>query len=164
MAKATTTQIEAAIAEVAFADSKANLVLLALQSIAIRHPNFDLSFLANEPVEAALAWLKKIPGAGPKVAAATLNFSTLERRAFVMDTHVLRVFRRMGLIGSRTDGQKAYDLTMAALQTWTSAQLSDLHMRVKYLGQTVCRHDVARCRSCPVGGFCDRDLKRRLMA
>ncbi|HVZ29235.1 MAG TPA: hypothetical protein VG839_02500 [Asticcacaulis sp.] len=161
MGLATEAEIESAIAEVTFAEVKARQVLRTLQAIALRRPDFDLSFLADEPIESALAWLKSLHGAGPKVAAATMNFSTLERRAFVMDTHVLRVFRRMGLVGRKTADQKAYDLVMAALENWTSAQLSDLHVLVKHLGQTVCRYDVTNCRHCPVCGQCEKALGRQ---
>jgi endonuclease-3 len=164
MVLATEAQIEAAIAEVTFADAKARQVLRTLQAIALRRPDFDLGFLADEPIEEALAWLKSLHGAGPKVAAATLNFSTLERRAFVMDTHILRVFRRLGLIGQKTDDQKAYDLVMAALQGWTPEQLSELHVLVKHLGQHICRYDRAGCRRCPANGLCEHALKRQQAA
>jgi endonuclease-3 len=164
MALATEAQIEAAISTVTFADVKARQVLRTLQAIAMRRPDFDLGFLADEPIEAALAWLKSLHGAGPKVAAATMNFSTLECRAFVMDTHVLRVFRRLGLIGQKTEDEKAYDLLMAALQGWTSAELSDLHVLVKHLGQNLCRHNVAGCRRCPVNRLCEHGLKRQPVA
>ncbi len=160
MVLAAEAQIEAAISEVTFADVKARQVLRTLQAIALRRADFDLSFLADEPIEDAMAWLKSLHGAGPKVAAATMNFSTLERRAFVMDTHILRVFRRMGFIGRKTSDQKAYDLVMAALESWTSEELSDLHVLVKYLGQTVCRYDATNCRNCPVGQVCEIGLKR----
>lgn len=164
MALATEAQIEAAISAVTFADVKARQVLRTLQAIAMRRPDFDLGFLAGEPIDVALAWLKSLHGAGPKVAAATLNFSTLEGRAFVMDTHVLRVFRRLGLIGQKAEDQAANDLVMAGLPAWTAAELSDLHVLVKYLGQTVCRHNVAGCRRCPVNTLCAHALKRQPVA
>ena len=58
----------------------------------------NLDFLGDHPVEQGLRWLEEIYGVGRKIAAATLNFSTLRKRAMVVDTHVLRVLRRFGFV------------------------------------------------------------------
>ncbi len=154
MAQAAPGEIAAAIADVTHAEVKAVEVLQTLAHVAARFPDYDLAPLGDEPMEAALAWIRSLPGAGPKVAAAVMNFSTLEREAFVMDTHVLRVFRRFGLVGRKTADQKAYDLVMSVLTAWTAAQLSELHVLVKRLGQAFCHAGRRECRACPLHDGC----------
>ena len=96
MAAASLEAVTAAIAEVTFPEPKARHVLETLNHIGRLHPDFDLGFLRELPVARVLDWLQTLPGVGPKVAAATVNFSTLGQAAFVMDTHILRVFERLG--------------------------------------------------------------------
>lgn len=146
--------IAAAIAEVTDAEDKARHVVLTLAHVAARFPGYDLSSLADEPADVALAWLRSLPGAGPKVAASVMNFSTLQRQALVMDRHVLRVFRRTGLVGRKTGDIPANAMIMSALRAWTALQLSDLHVLVKRLGQAFCHAGVADCRSCPLNESC----------
>ncbi len=146
--------IAAAIHEVTDADDKARHVLLALAHVATRFPDYDLAPLGKEPMETALAWLRSLPGAGPKVAASVMNFSTLGRPALVMDRHVLRVFRRTGLAGRSTGDVALNAMVMSGLRTWTSGQLSDLHVLVKRLGQQVCHARTAECHSCPLQSMC----------
>ncbi len=154
LAVARPADIESAIADVTHAGTKAVQVQQALAHVATRFPDYDLASLADEPMDVALAWLRSLPGAGPKVAAAVMNFSSLKRQAFVMDTHVLRVFRRFGLIGGKTSDRKAYDLVMSVLADWPAEQLSSLHILVKRLGQLFCHAGRADCRLCPLRDHC----------
>lgn len=146
--------IERAINDVTHAKDKASYVKDALDLIARDHPDFDLSFLKAFPVPEALAWLRALPGVGPKVAASTLNFSTLAMPAFVVDTHVLRVLRCYGVVGPRADIATAYDAVMAAVPDWTAFELSEFHVLTKRLGQLFCRFDNPNCSECPVRQGC----------
>jgi len=135
-----------------------------LQRIAAKHPDFDLHFLGNEPVAKALAWLERFPGVGRKVSAATLNFSTLQRPALVIDAHVLRVLQRLGLVSLKaTSAEEAYDPFMANLAAWTASDLSELHCLIKRLGQETCHAGRPDCRGCPLEAQCKTGgLHRRL--
>lgn len=154
LATAKRADIEVAIAEVTYADVKAARLGAALRAILADHPDLDLGFLGRWPVDRALLWLERLPGAGPKVAAAVLNFSTLERPAFVVDTHVLRVLRRFGFVGRRADTRRACDAVMVATSGWSAADLTEMHVLLKRLGQTVCRAEVPDCRICPLKRGC----------
>ena len=85
LAEAPVAEIEAALDGVQFADKKARELKDALLHIRARAGSVDLEFLAGLDVETALVWLEQIRGVGRKIAAATLNFSTLRKRAFVVD-------------------------------------------------------------------------------
>lgn len=146
--------VEAIISDVTFANAKARHLYEALHLIAASRPDFDLSFLGRLSVARALAWLERLPGVGRKVAASTLNFSTLRMPAFVIDTHVLRILRRFGFVPSTADPRAAYDTTMAALDDWSAADLAEFHILVKRLGQHICRDPYAYCRHCPINQRC----------
>ena len=118
LAEASAGDIEALIGDVTFPDVKARRLGHTLRAIGLRHPDFDLEFLGRLSVAEALAWLERLPGVGRKVSASTLNFSTLNMPAFVVDTHVLRLLRRYGFVRSKAGTRTAYDAAMAASPLW----------------------------------------------
>ena len=144
----------AVIGDVTFPDVKARHLRQALRTIAARHSDFDLTFLSRFGVAEALAWLERLPGVGRKVSASTLNFSTLRMPAFVIDTHVSRVLQRFGFVRTGADTPGAYDRMMESLDGWNAAELAELHIRMKGLGQAVCRADYADCRRCVLNEGC----------
>ena len=142
------------IADVTFPDIKAPMLSRALRMIEASHPDFSLDFLAERPVDQALNWLERLPGITRRISASVLNFSTLNRPAFVVDTHILRVLRRFGLVRSNADTRIAYDAVMAAAFDWQAGELAELHVLLKRVGQTVCRVDQRCCALCPLSGEC----------
>ena len=154
LAAASTGDVVELIGDVTFPDVKARHLGDALRAIGADHPDFDLEFLGRLGVAEALAWLERLPGVGRKVSASTLNFSTLNMPAFVVDTHVLRVLSRYGFVRSKADTRTAYDAAMAVSPRWSAVELAELHILMKRLGQTICRHDNARCADCPIHRRC----------
>lgn len=152
--------IEAVIHDVTFPEVKALRLRNALRAIAARRPDFDLSFLGGWSVARALEWLERLPGVGRKVSASTLNFSTLHMPALVVDTHILRILRRFGFVRSRADAQAAYDMAMTILGDWSAADLAELHILMKRLGQTLCRADRVDCPACPINRRCRTSAAR----
>jgi len=144
-----------AIRPVTYSEVKVRHLQAALRIITITRDGLALEFLGGWRVEDALAWLERLPGVGRKVAAATLNFSTLKMKALVIDTHYLRVSRRLGLVGPRADYREAYDRIMPFLPTvWTADDIDDHHRLMKILGQTICRPQRANCDKCPLNDLC----------
>ena len=156
LAEATPTEIEAAIAQVTHAEIKAGWLPEALTRIIALKGALSLDFLATAPVEEAMVWLQRnLPGVGDKVAASVLNFSTLRRRMMVVDTHVWRVARRIGLAGRNADPEGVRRAIMdAAPLSWTADDFFDLHWLLKRLGQHLCLHSQTRCGGCPVAAVC----------
>lgn len=150
LAEASTGDVESLIGDVTFPDVKARHLGEALRAVGARHPDFDLDFLGGMSVAEALAWLERLPGVGRKVSASTLNFSTLNMPAFVVDSHILRVLGRYGFVRNGAETQTAYDAAMAIMPGWSAAELAELHVLMKRLGQIICRHGRARCADCPV--------------
>ena len=133
-------QLYSLIRDVTWADVKADRLksILARISGADGHPTLgDLRF---KSVERAHQWLEAIEGVGPKIAAAVLNTSQLRKSSLVIDTHHLRVMQRFGLITHGTNFVQAYRHLMPLVpETWTASDIDEHHMRVKRLGQTLCR-------------------------
>jgi endonuclease-3 len=154
LAVADVEDIQTALAAVKFPEVKAPHLQAALQRIASERPDFDLAFLGEGPVETALSWLERLPGVGRKVAASVLNFSTLDRPAFVADTHVLRVLRRYGLVAPKAQIEAVYQAVMQATPGWSGLDLAELHALLKGLGQTVCGHKRGACDRCPISQGC----------
>lgn len=148
-------EIQAIVGAVTYAELKAPRLKAALQAIIASRGRLALDLLHDLPVEQALAWLEHLPGVGRKTAAQTSNFSTLRKAALVIDTHHLRVLRRLGPVGRRADLAQACDrLTPLLPASWTAADMDDHHQLVKSLGQTTCRHAYPACRRCPLRDLC----------
>ncbi len=147
--------VRSAIAPVNFAERKAPMLQAALRAVAARRGRIELDFLGRMSVGSALGWLERLPGVGRKVSAATLNFSTLRMRALVVDTHHLRIARKLGLTRVRATYEEAYRRLMPRLPPdWGADELDDHHQLMKCLGQTICRADGSRCRDCPLRDIC----------
>jgi endonuclease-3 len=142
------------IHNVTHAEVKAVQLVETIRRIGRERRDFDLGFLKEWSVRHALDWLERFPGVGPKVAASTLNASTLAMPVFIVDSHVHRILLRFGFIGARATAEQGRDAVTAALDD--AEALLDLFVRLKRLGQTVCRPSQPRCRTCPLAAQCQQ--------
>lgn len=155
-------ELEAIIVPVRHANQKARHLPQALRMIVARNGSLDLDFLGDWDEEMAIQWLRGLPGVGAKVAATVLNFSTLRKRALPVDTHLLRVGKRLGLLPPHTDYDDGYDLFMRLVpDTWDADALYEFHWLLKYLGQSLCPHETPICAQCPLSDLCPGDGSRR---
>ena len=146
-----------AIAIVTWPDEKAAWVRAALLQICERRRVLDLEFLGDGTVSEAMAWLQTLPGVGPKVAAAVLNFSPLDRPILVIDGHVHRVLQRLGLAWEAESVAASLPRVMAQVPVgWTGEDLMELHVHLKRIGKTTCRPHGTYCAACPLGSRCAR--------
>jgi endonuclease-3 len=160
LAAADPAEVALVLGEVTFADDKARNLVATLSWIGRERPDYDLSFLKDRPVHDALAWLERFPGVGQKVAAATLNASTLRMRVFIVDSHVHRILRRFGFIGPRADAREGRDAVTAAAGAFDADGLLQLFALLKRLGQTLCRFERRACSSCPLAPRCRAALRK----
>lgn len=154
LATADAGEVATVIADVTFPDAKAAHLVMALQQIRRERGGFDLIVLAQWPLGEALAWLETLPGVAGKVAASTLNASTLDRPVMIVDTHVLRILVRLGFVAAGTGLGQASHAVTAAMHRWSGSEFLEFHMLAKRLGQTVCRFDVPLCKACPLADTC----------
>ena len=112
--------------------------------------SFDLSFLEALPVAEAKAWLRTLPGVGPKTAACVLLFS-LGRPALPVDTHVYRVARRLGLLDPRSTTDQAHKLLEELLP---AEAFYHFHMSLVQHGRRVCKPQLPLCHQCILAHLC----------
>ena len=142
------------VAPVTFAEDKAANVVAALARIGRERSDYDLTFLGHRPLAEALAWLERLPGVARKVSASTLNASTLAMPVLIVDTHVLRVLKRLGFVPRTADYRAASEAVTAAMPGWSGDDFLAFHILVKRLGQTTCGWDTPHCDRCPLAGEC----------
>lgn len=162
LASASAAEVERAIGQVTHAQTKAGWLPEALQKIIALRRELSLDFLADLPLDEAMAWLQALPGVGDKVAASVLNFSSLRRPVMVVDTHVWRAARRIGLAARNAEPAAVRAAIMAAAPAnWTADDYFDLHWLLKRLGQVLCQPAHTRCGACPASSLCE-ERKRNL--
>jgi endonuclease-3 len=144
-------EIAEAIRPGGLADIKAPRIKNALRTIVEERHELDLSFLQNMDTEDANAWLQSLEGVGPKTAAIILMFS-LGRPVLPVDTHVLRVSRRVGLIDPKTSAEKAHELLGAMLPDGT---VYDFHINMVTHGRKVCHARQPEHDRCVLAPVCD---------
>ena len=157
LAAAAPQEVEAIISDTTFPDQKARQLPILFRLIEARSGGVDLDFLADLPVDQAMAWLEDLPGVGRQIAAAVLNFSTLNKPVMVVDTHVHRVTRRLGLVGRSAEPAHSHEALMVLAPAATTPEdFYELHWLIKGLGQSVCTDSPPACGRCPLNALCPR--------
>ena len=153
---APTAEVEAAVSACTWPEQKAPRVQQVLRVITgERGGELSLDFLARMPPGEAQAWLRRLPGVGPKTAAAALSFSSLRMAALPVDCHHHRVAQRLGLLGPKVGVAAAHGVLAAQLPPDFSAQkVYDTHEVMMLHGQRCCYHTNPACGRCPVLDLC----------
>ena len=112
--------------------------------------SLDLHFLAEMPMDEARAWLRQLPGIGPKSAGIILSFS-LGMPAMAVDTHIFRVSQRLGIIGPKVNAEKAHEVLEAAMPP---EDVYPFHAAFITHGRQVCKAQRPRCGDCVVNYGC----------
>ena len=150
VADADVADIERAIRSAGLSKTKAPRIKEVLGLVREQLGDFDLTFLAEIPLSDAKAWLKALPGIGPKTAAIILCFS-LGLPAMPVDTHIYRVARRLGLIGPKVSADKAHDLLEPMV---APEDVFAFHLYLINHGRKVCKALRPRCPECVLAWGC----------
>ncbi len=86
---------------------KAQRVKQALEEIMQKRGRLELDFLNQLTSSGAEGWLQQLPGVGLKTARCVLLFS-LGMPVLPVDTHILRVTKRLGLISPKASLHEAH--------------------------------------------------------
>jgi endonuclease-3 len=146
-------ELAEAIAPANFADQKAPRIKEVLRRIEAERGTFDLEFLRDMPLDAAMSWLTDLPGVGPKTASLVLLFC-FARPVLPVDTHVHRVSQRVGLIGPKVDATAAHPLLLALFPPDPQI-LYNFHIDTLRHGQKICIWGTPRCSRCPLRSICN---------
>jgi endonuclease-3 len=143
-------EIEREIQVGGLAPTKSGRIKAILEEVWQRRGSFGLSFLGEMPLAEAKAWLRSLPGVGPKTAACVLMFA-LGRPALPVDTHVGRIARRLGLVPANTGAAAAHDLLEAVL---APEEVYAFHVSLIKHGRRLCRAQRPLCADCPLRDRC----------
>lgn len=146
IASAPTGELVATIQNGGLAQQKAPRIQAILRAVRERAGGWDLRFLEDMPLEEARAWLRNLPGVGPKTTACVLLFA-LGRPALPVDTHVERVSKRLALIPAQATAEQAHTLLEALVPPEDYYQF---HMLLIKHGRRTCIARRPACERCPL--------------
>jgi endonuclease-3 len=154
--KARTGAVMQAIRTGGLAGQKARRILQILQWIKDREGKLSLNFLKKMGSGEIKNTLERLKGIGPKTVHCLLLFG-MGRDVFPVDTHVLRVGKRIGLIPGRMNAEKAHSWMVLLIPRGKSLSL---HLNLIRFGREICRAKNPKCEICFLIGECLYYLKR----
>jgi endonuclease III len=132
------------------ATQKAGRIQALLVRLDQERGEYSLAFLRQWPLDKARDYLTGFDGVGPKTAGFTLMYAA-GMAAFPMDTHILRICRRLGWIEESTSSTKAHQLMEARIP---AGQHYAAHMVLVEHGRAICHARRPDCQSCPIARQC----------
>jgi endonuclease-3 len=143
LAAAGQAEVEAVIRSTGFFRAKAKNIRGCCEALVERH---------GGEVPQTLAELVRLPGVGRKTANVVLGSGFGVPSGVVVDTHVGRISRRLGLTRHADAVRAERDLIAAIPKThWIAFS----HRLIEH-GRTVCTARRPRCDDCPLSGLCPR--------
>lgn len=110
----------------------------------------DLEFICGMESAEAIQLLCQHKGVGIKTASVTLAFAC-GHEVFPVDTHVLRISRRLGLIPSNCNAEKAHEVMPQIVPAGKSLPF---HMNLITFGRQICHARKPECNQCPFTTHC----------
>lgn len=150
VAHADNTAIENAIRHGGLGRVKAEYIKQALKEIQVKRGRLELDFLSRLDLPEARDWLEQLPGVGIKTASCVLLFS-LGMPALPVDTHILRVAKRLRLIASETSSRQAHHLLAEMVPP---EAIYPFHILTIEHGRRVCQAKRPLCRKCVLKEIC----------
>ncbi len=141
MAKATLPQLEALIRTTGFFRNKAKSIQGAARKIVADF---------NGQVPQTLAELITIPGAARKTANVVLGVCFNKAEGVVVDTHVLRIARRLGLAKGETPQKVEQEL----MRILPQSRWIDFSHQIIHHGRQVCLARKPKCDRCNLEQLC----------
>lgn len=132
------------------AQIKARRIKEILAQICRQYPNCDLSFLSSWPTGQIRDFLARFTGVGEKTIACVLLFS-LGRPVMPVDTHVLRVSKRLGLLPQEANAGRAHHFLQAAVP---ESLVYSFHLNLIQHGRTTCKARNPSCQGCSLRRLC----------
>ena len=132
------------------AKQKAKRIIDILRWLNKREGKLDLAFLKGMDSEEVRETLGALKGIGPKTVHCLLLFG-LGREAFPVDTHILRVGKRLGFIPKEMDAEKTHSWMIPLVP---KGKAFSLHINLIRHGRSVCKAKNPRCSDCFLSKEC----------
>ncbi len=143
--------IEAAIKPAGLFRGKSRTIRALLRYLIERHGRLDRRFLCRMTSERAIAELTALKGIGVKTVSVALMFGCGREDVFPVDTHVLRVSKRIGVLPVRTGAEAAHDVL---IRLAPNGKAPSLHLNMIRLGREICRSRRPLCGRCFLASRC----------
>lgn len=132
------------------AEQKARRIQEILRWIQMREGRLTLSFLKGMDSEEIKKLIGGLKGVGPKTIHCLLLFA-LGREAFPVDTHILRIGKRLGFIPGKMDGVKAHPWMVPLVPRGKSFSF---HINLIRFGRSICKAIHPQCEECFLAEEC----------
>lgn len=150
--RAAPAELEDAVRVAGLANRKAPAIHAALERLRVEVGRITLDHLEEMSDEEAIAYLTTFRGVGVKTAACVLCFS-LRRPVLPVDTHVLRIARRLAWVPPRASADRTHT---ALSRIVAPSERFRMHMLLITFGRSLCLARAPRCGECPLEPECPR--------
>lgn len=137
-------KIEDAIRTGGLARQKSRRIKAMLAGIREREGRLDISRLCREPVGQALEYLYSFKGVGRKTAAIVLLFAC-GKPVFPVDTHILRLCGRLGLVPEKASADRAHEIMDLLVKDEAKHRF---HINMIEHGRKICHPRKPECDNC----------------
>ena len=152
---ATPRRIAGAIRQGGLAGIKSRRIKAILSDIKKSHGRLDLGFLKEFPAGEGYDYLLSFKGVGPKTAACVLLFAC-RKPVFPVDTHILRIGKRLGWARPRESAEAFQERIRGRIpRGWVYS----LHINMIAHGRSVCRPRRPKCGECVLVKLCPSAFK-----
>ena len=132
------------------ANQKAETIKNFLSSLKKIRKDLSLDFIRDMTTEKAIEFLCQHKGIGVKTASVTLLFS-FGRELFPVDTHILRISKRLGLVPPNCSAEEAHKI-MGDL--CPKGKEYPFHVNLITFGRRICQARNPKCHECPLYDEC----------
>jgi len=142
--------VEETIKIVGLGKQKTETIKNFLSWLKAEYGELSLEFIHDMKTEDALEFLCQHKGIGIKTASVTLSFAC-GRDVFPVDTHILRISKRLGLISDNCSAEKAHHELPPLIP---KGKTYPFHMNLIYFGRQICNARKPLCEQCPLTRQC----------
>lgn len=139
-----------AITVAGLANQKAERIHRVLATLDDERDEYSLAFLRDRDVSEARAYLTSFKGVGPKTAAFTLMYAA-DMPVFPMDTHIIRICKRLSWLDASASNQEAHDVIESHIPP---GEHYAAHMALVEHGRSTCHARSPDCDECPIAACC----------
>ena len=143
-------QIASAVRIAGLAGQKSHAIKNFLTWLHTKYGKLDLEFLRDMDSEEATQILCQHKGIGIKTAYVTLAFAC-GHEVFPVDTHILRISKRIGFISSKATADQAHQFWST---TCPEGKAFSFHINLITFGRQVCDARKPKCEVCPLTDQC----------
>ena len=143
-------EIEEEIRVGGLSNQKSKRINFFLNQLKSEKGTLSLDFINELETNGAVEFLCKHKGIGIKTAYVTLAFA-FGRDVFPVDTHILRISKRLGFIPNNCTAEKAHEL-MAPLVP--QDKTFPFHINLISFGRKICYARNPKCDMCPITDYC----------